>query len=83
MGLTRAQRFNRFADRAYAQKAEWGRIAEETHRWGDYSYRDCMEYAVNYREHIEALAEEDARGRPALRKRPPSCWKGRADDPCE
>ena len=61
MGLTRAQRFNRFADRVYAQKAEWDRIAEETHRWGDYSYRDCMEYATNYRKHIEALAEEAKR----------------------
>lgn len=60
-GLTRAERFNRFMDRAYEQKAEWDKIAEETHRWGDYSYRDCMEYATCYRKHIEALKENRRR----------------------
>ena len=78
MGLTRAQRFNRMADRVYAQKAEWDKIAEDTHRWGDYSYRDCMEYAVAYRKHIEALAE-DAKRNAALAQAIDAAFDGAAD----
>ena len=51
MGLTRAQRINRMADRIYANKAEFDRLTEND---------KCANYGV-YCAHIEAIKEDTLR----------------------